>query len=133
MVRMHTKYVVGIVSFGILAVAGIVLFLKADSGTTEVIKMPPVVEGTVLTLTSDGFVPAELRVKVGERITFVTTTGKPFWPASDPHPSHTFHPELDPEKPVPPETSWSFTTTKPGTWRYHDHLAPYYTGTLIVE
>lgn len=92
----------------------------------------PVTTGTTITLTEDGFQPEELQVKVGETVTFVTTNGKPFWPASHPHPSHTIFPEFDPKQAVAPDATWEFTAEKVGTWGYHDHLAPYYTGTLIM-
>jgi plastocyanin len=87
----------------------------------------------VVTLTADGFQPAELSIKAGETVTFVTTAGKPFWPASNPHPSHTNYPEFDPQDPIAPTASWSFVFTKVGTWGYHDHLAPYFTGTITVS
>jgi len=92
----------------------------------------PVIGGTTITLTEDGFLPAELQVKVGETVTFVSKLGKPFWPASHPHPSHTIFPEFDPKQAVAADGTWEFTATKVGTWGYHDHLAPYYTGTLII-
>lgn len=90
-------------------------------------------DGLVITLTEDGFSPSEARMKVGETVIFKTTTGKMFWPASNAHPSHGIYPEFDPLQPVSPEAQWSFSPQKAGEWRYHDHLAPYYTGTLIVE
>lgn len=88
---------------------------------------------TVVTLTDDGFQPSEITIHAGQTVTFRTTSGKPFWPASDPHPSHTNYPEFDPKDPIAPDAVWSFAFTKIGTWGYHDHLAPYFTGTIHVE
>lgn len=85
-----------------------------------------------ITLTKDGFIPAESTIKAGDTVTFVTDSGKPFWPASNLHPSHLLYPEFDPKQPVAANASWSFTFTKVGSWKFHDHLAPYFTGTITV-
>lgn len=87
---------------------------------------------TIVTLTQDGFVPSEITVAKGTTVAFVTENGKIFWPASNLHPSHALYPEFDPLQPIQPDEAWSFTFDKPGSWRYHDHLAPYYTGTITV-
>lgn len=87
----------------------------------------------VITLTENGFMPEELIMLVGSTVKFVTKRPKPFWPASNLHPSHTIYPEFDPQNPVDSGASWSFQFKKTGTWKYHDHLAPYYTGTIMVE
>ncbi|MDP3735588.1 MAG: hypothetical protein Q8R39_04135 [bacterium] len=34
---------------------------------------------------------------------------------------------------VTPGASWSFTFTELGSWKYHDHLNPLHTGTIVVE
>ncbi len=86
----------------------------------------------VITLTEDGFVPDEITIKKGEIIAFVTTTGNLFWPASNLHPSHLVYPEFDPMEPVQPDSVWSYTFEKLGEWKFHDHLAPYFTGTITV-
>lgn len=83
-------------------------------------------------LTTDGFSPSEITINKGDTIKFKTTTGKPFWPASNLHPTHTIYPEFDPKEPIPPDQSWSFTFTKVGEWKYHDHLSPLYKGKITV-
>lgn len=86
----------------------------------------------VVTLSKDGYSPDTLSVKVGDTVAFRSVGGEPFWPASNLHPSHAIYPEFDPEEPVQPDAVWSFTFTKPGEWKYHDHLAPYFTGVITV-
>lgn len=86
----------------------------------------------VIMLTKDGFSPSEITIKKGETVAFRTENGKLFWPASNLHPSHLLYPEFDPKQPIEPEATWSFTFEKPGTWQFHDHLAPYFTGTITV-
>lgn len=84
-------------------------------------------------LTSDGFVPQEVYLKKHGTISFSTTAGKPFWPASDPHPVHSIYPVFDPRTPIDPGDTWTFTFDDAGTWRYHDHVRPYFTGVVYVE
>jgi|CXWL01.1.fsa_nt_gi plastocyanin len=90
-------------------------------------------DGThVITLTKEGFSPSKITIKLGERVTFNTTEGELFWPASNLHPSHLIYAEFDPKKPLQPNEVWSFTFTKAGEWQFHDHLSPYFTGVITV-
>jgi plastocyanin len=86
----------------------------------------------LVTLSKDGFSPDELSIKTGDTVTFRSVTGDLYWPASNLHPSHLVYPEFDPEEPVEPDAVWSFTFVKAGEWKYHDHLAPYFTGVITV-
>lgn len=117
----------------VLVFLGAAYFLTTDKvPATPAVSSGQEVGGHVVTLTSDGFIPAELTILEGETVTFRTTTGKRFWPASNLHPSHLEYADFDPKAPVEPDGEWSFTFTKAGVWRMHDHLAPYYTGTITV-
>jgi hypothetical protein len=86
----------------------------------------------VVELTEEGFSPKDLTVLKGQTVTFKTSRGKDFWPASDLHPTHGIYPEFDPLEPVAADKSWGFRFDKVGEWRYHDHLFPYYRGTIKV-
>jgi len=92
-------------------------------------------EGTThfIVLTDEGYIPKESSITVGDTIVFSNETGKPFWPASNLHPSHRDYPEFDPREPILPDETWSFTFTHAGEWKFHDHLAPYFTGVIIVS
>ena len=83
-------------------------------------------------LREEGFYPQELTIQKGQTVGFITKKNKEFWPASNIHPSHTIYSEFDSGEPVEPQESWSFQFDKVGTWKYHKHLASYYTGTIIV-
>lgn len=121
----------------VLLVAGLVVFGWFISGH---LKNAPQVDrisqrsGTehFITLTEEGFVPGELSIARGDTVTFATGVGRPFWPASNLHPSHRDYPAFDPKEPIMPEDTWQFTFSEVGTWKYHDHLAPYFTGVIIV-
>ena len=56
-----------------------------------------------------------------------------FWPASDPHPTHTGYPGFDSGKAVAANGKFNFQFNKAGTWGYHDHLNPGIKGTIIVK
>jgi plastocyanin len=83
-------------------------------------------------LREEGFVPETIWVSPGDTVRFVNLLDKPFWPASNLHPTHEMYPEFDPKEPVPAGSSWSFRFRREGTWPYHDHLSPYYRGIVTV-
>lgn len=120
------KKIIAVVALMML-VAGAAFFVVPRS------KTGPVQSGDVrVVLTPDGFAPETIRIHAGTQVTFTTTTGKFFWPASDLHPSHGIYPAFDPKKPLEATASWSFTFDREGSWEYHDHLSPYYTGSITV-
>lgn len=84
-------------------------------------------------LNTEGFNPAQLIVKEGDTVTFKTENDEAFWPASNVHPTHTSYPDFDPRQPLSPQSEWSFTFTKAGTYKYHDHINSLYEGEVIVE
>lgn len=93
-----------------------------------------------ITYTDAGFYPETLMIKKGEKITFQNNSSLGFWPASGKHPTHALYPEkggcigsrFDACAEYQPGQSWAFQFDFPGTWKYHDHLAPSKTGTIIV-
>ena len=87
---------------------------------------------TVVIITAQGFEPSEITVAVGATITFLNQDKEARWPASNLHPTHLIYPEFDPKEPVDPDKSWSFKFDKVGTWKYHDHLAPKFTGKVTT-
>ncbi len=88
---------------------------------------------TTILLTATGFEPRLVSIRVGESITFRTDREKDFWPASNLHPSHLVYPEFDAKGPVNASDAYTFRFTSSGSWRYHDHLSPQFTGTVIVH
>lgn len=86
-----------------------------------------------VTLTDNGFVPVKLTIVKDDTVVFKTSGKEAFWPASDFHPSHGIYPEFDSKRPIDPDESWSFTFRKAGSWKYHDHLASYLRGIIVVK
>lgn len=96
-------------------------------------KLPVDAQGrVVITLTEHGFSPSSVRVPTGTRMVFRTRTDRPFWPASNFHPSHLLYPAFDPASPVAPQDEWEFTFDRVGTWGFHNHLRASQQGTVIV-
>ncbi|HEX3095828.1 MAG TPA: cupredoxin domain-containing protein [Patescibacteria group bacterium] len=89
----------------------------------------------VFNVTYDGtaFSPSSLTIKNGDVVIFKNTGDSSFWPASDPHPTHTNYPEFDAKKAIPAGQTYQFKFTKTGTWGYHNHLNPAAHGTIIVK
>ncbi len=123
---MNKKYLIIGTAVLVLAIGG--AFLAWHYGHSE----SATKSGTVITLTPLGFQPTDITIKKGDRVIFRSIEGKPFWPASDLHPSHLLYPEFDPKQPIAPDATWSFVFEKVGTWPYHDHLEPYFTGKIHV-
>lgn len=87
----------------------------------------------VVTLDESGFIPQTISIKRGDTVEFQSALQEPFWPASDLHPTHGIYPEFDPQEPVEAGSSWQFTFDKSGSFKYHDHLSPFFRGIIIVE
>ena len=80
----------------------------------------------------DRFSPLRLEVESGQQVQFVNQSDKPFWPASNIHPTHQIYPELDAQTPIEPGSAWVFTFEQPGFWRYHNHLGLERGGLVVV-
>ncbi len=86
-----------------------------------------------ITYTTDGgFTPKRLEIGPGEQVRFVNDSDKPFWPASNIHPTHRILPELDAKTPIPSGEIFAFTFETRGFWRFHNHLAPEKGGLVVV-
>lgn len=116
----------------VIAISLVVLIYLYNSGTLKSLS-PESSANHVIVLGEDGFKPDTITIKKGDSITFKTTGKKFFWPASDIHPTHLIYPEFDPKDPIPANKTWTFKFEKVGTWKFHDHLSPYYTGTITVD
>ncbi len=84
-------------------------------------------------LEADGFQPTQLTIKKGDTVKFTTTLDKLFWPASDPHPTHSSFSDFDPKRGLKFDESWQYKFNKAGEWTYHDHLAPNMRGKIVVK
>ena len=118
----------------------VTLEISRATATPELLARPeadtPVANGPALATVvyRDGtFVPKRLEVDPGQQVTFVNESDKPFWPASNIHPTHEIYPEFDALGPIAPGEAWVFTFDAPGFWRYHNHRGPRETGIVVVK
>ncbi|MEX2033110.1 MAG: hypothetical protein WD889_00930 [Candidatus Colwellbacteria bacterium] len=140
-------FIIGLVL--VLVVAGFV-FIKQRGGevlapTGEEVSLPqesapvaptssaPSAAKLEVVYTASGFSPKTLIVKTGDTVLFKNNSGRDFWPASAVHPTHTLYPEFDAKRAISSGGSYSFTFTRTGSWKYHDHLNPGATGTITVQ
>ena len=86
-----------------------------------------------ITYTDSGFVPSSVTIKTGETVQWVNQSNKPMWVASSPHPQHTDYPGFDELTGVEKGKSYTFTFTKVGTWKFHNHLTPKDFGSVVVK
>ncbi|MEK7452926.1 MAG: hypothetical protein AAB614_01700 [Patescibacteria group bacterium] len=86
-----------------------------------------------ISYTSSGFTPASSEITIGETVTFVNESGHDMWVASAIHPTHELLPEFDQAGGTPNGTVYSFAFTKPGIWKFHDHLNPGMKGSVTVK
>lgn len=89
-------------------------------------------EANTVTLTANGFSPATLTIKAGDKVTWINKSGAAATVNSDPHPTHTNYPELNLGQFSDGE-SLSLTFPKAGTYGYHNHFNPTQKGTIIVQ
>lgn len=89
-------------------------------------------QGIVIMVDENGFSPATITVPAGTEVTFNNTGSSPHQPASAVHPTHQQLPGFDALRGLRPGESYSYTFTKVGTWKYHDHLNPSRTGSITV-
>lgn len=83
---------------------------------------------------SQGFEPASLRIAPGTRVTWENNDEAQHQVASDPHPSHDAVPGLFDPEPMNRGDTFSFIFTAPGKYTYHDHLNPFeIKGEIVVE
>jgi plastocyanin len=82
---------------------------------------------------NDVFTPNNVNIRQGDSVTWVNSAEYDFWPASNIHPTHEIYPEFDPKKPIGPGKNWTFTFTKSGIHRFHDHLLETATGSVTVR
>lgn len=91
-----------------------------------------VMERPTVSYTDTGFAPNTLTVKKGTNVTFTNQSSKGMWVASALHPTHQLLPGFDQLKSVARGGTYEYTFDKVGTWKYHNHVNPADTGTVVV-
>ncbi len=108
---------------------------EQKEATTEETPKEEVMEGTTvveISYTDTGFEPATVEIEVGDTVRFVNKSSRMMWVASAIHPTHVLLPGFDQLEGVDVGGRYSFTFDKVGEWKYHNHLSPTMTGTVVV-
>lgn len=84
-------------------------------------------------ISASGFTPQIITIKTGSSITWTNTDSASHTVNSDPHPTHTIYSPLNQVGIIKAGESKSLTFPAAGTYKYHDHLNPSSSGTVIVE
>jgi plastocyanin len=104
----------------------------AQNQTGDTGGAPITEEITTVNLTSSGFEPQRIEVKVGTRVSWVNKSGKAGTVNSADHPTHQKYVPLNLGE-FPNESSVQLVFDKAGTYNYHNHLAPNQRGTVVVK
>lgn len=105
--------------------------VSASASPTAAVAYKPV--SYTVKLTSGGLSPASLSILAGDTVTLVNNTDAAFWPASNPHPTHTDCPGFDAKRGLRNGESYTLTFSKIQTCGYHNHLDPAMRGTITVR
>jgi plastocyanin len=87
---------------------------------------------TEITLTEQGFSPAEITVSIGTKVIWRNLAATAASVDSEPHPMHNAYPPLNLGLFQNGETL-EFIFTESGTYQFHNHLNPDNKGTVVVE
>ena len=114
------------------------LFINSKSSEKSPVTPPTTkavaVKQAQITITKEGFVPAEINVKKGTEITWTNTDEVAHQVASDPHPNHDKLKDLGDGEVLAKGESFSFIFERSGSYTYHDHLNPLrFNGKVVVE
>ncbi len=82
--------------------------------------------------TEGGFAPNTITVKKGTTVVFTNRSQGGMWVASAAHPTHQLLPGFDQKQSVATSGTYQYAFTVVGTWKYHNHVAPEDTGTVVV-
>ncbi|MDO8495121.1 MAG: hypothetical protein Q7S32_01150 [bacterium] len=86
-------------------------------------------------ITDAGLSTSDLKIKVGDTVTFVNKSSVLVWPATGPHPIHTVCPGFDALAGLGLNQTYTHTFTTAKTCTFHDHLhasRAEYRGQIVV-
>lgn len=86
-----------------------------------------------VTILSSGFSPPEIKIKAGDSVTWLNSDSKDHQVNSVVHPTHQVYPPLNTVGLLKAGQQKSLSFPDKGSYRYHDHLNPSSTGSVVVE
>ncbi len=108
--------------------------MGSENTTTGSIDGASMEKGGAVTVSysAEGFVPKSITVKQGSSVTWTNKGSAGMWVASALHPTHQLLPGFDQLKSVAGGGTYTYTFSKVGTWKYHNHVQAGDTGTVVV-
>lgn len=91
------------------------------------------VEKNVVTITSSGFSPQNITIAAGESVTWVNEDSADHQVQSAVHPTHQLYPPLNSVGLLKSGEKKSLSFPEAGTYKYHDHLNPSFTGSVTAQ
>lgn len=87
----------------------------------------------IINISSNGFSPSTVTIKVGDTVTWMNKDSAPHQVNSDVHPTHLLYPPLNTIGLLNPGEKKSLSFPTAGTFKFHDHLNPQFTGSVVVQ
>lgn len=106
--------------------------IEQNPPATETATQAEEQQEAVITITSSGFEPATVNIEAGTKVVWTNKSGSTATVNSALHPTHLIYPPLNLNG-VSDNESVSLVFDEQGTYKYHDHLNPTRTGTVVVE
>ena len=105
----------------------------------------PTTQNATIRYIDGEYIPDTVHISLGGSVTWINES-QVFWPASNLHPTHRAYPGSDISKCNTEEKeslfdaceakgtneTYTFKFNEPGQWRFHDHINPQATGTVVV-
>jgi len=125
-----------LIAIAILVALVVLIAPKPEQQTTTnnntALPIKKVVISQTVNLTSKGFAPQTVTIKVGESVSWVNKSSAKASVNSADHPSHKLFPFLNLGL-FNPGSTVQARFNSAGTFIYHNHFAPTQTGTVIVK
>ena len=90
-------------------------------------------EKNVVKISSSGFLPKDITIKVGEEVTWVNEDSSDHQVNSAVHPTHQVYTPLNTVGLLKSGEKKSLSFPEAGTYKYHNHLNPTLIGSVTVE
>ena len=97
---------------------------SVEKNKSQTLNVKPVPKIHVVNLKDSGPEPRSLDISKGDTVKFINNGTRPFWVASDPHPTHNLCSGFDAVHGLVHSESWSYTFKfdAPKTCSYHNHV-----------
>lgn len=105
---------------------------EASPSTSEATEAAAM-EENVVKISSSGFVQKDITIKAGGTVTWMNEDSEDHQVNSAPHPTHTTYKPLNTVGLLKAGEKKALMFPDAGTYKYHDHLNPSLTGSVIVE